>query len=67
MYAKPIGVPITIVLFSVLWVVLTIAGIVVVVQAPAENAGLALGWALIWLALIVFMVVERWTGGKRSA
>ncbi len=67
MHAKPIGVPISIVLFSVLWVVLTIAGIVVVVQAPAENAGLALGLALIWLALIVFMVVERWTGGKRSA
>lgn len=64
MNARPRGVPIFLVLGSGLWVALTIAVLAEIASAPAQHADLAIGLGLIWLALIAFAVVERWTGGR---
>ncbi len=65
MRARPIGVPIFIVLGMVVWGAVTIGALAVIVPAPAENAGLAMGLALMWSAFIAFAVIERWTGGRK--
>ena len=65
MDARPRSVAIFLVLGAVVWGAVTIAGLAVIVPAPAENTGLAIGLALLWLGLIAFAAMERWTGGRR--
>ncbi|HJW21553.1 MAG TPA: hypothetical protein VJ506_03900 [Candidatus Limnocylindrales bacterium] len=66
MNARPRSVPIFIVVGAVAWVALTIGAAVVVIQSPEKNAGLGLGLVLIWVVLLVFAGVERWTGGRAA-
>ena len=64
MQARPPGVPIFIILGAIVWIGVTIAAVVSVIQAPAENIGLAIGIVLIWLVVLAFAAIERWTGGR---
>ncbi len=64
MHARPPGVPIFLVLGSILWIAVTIAVLAVIAADPARHSDLAIGLGLIWLALIAFAAVERWTGGR---
>lgn len=64
MQARPPGVRIFIILGGIVWIGVTIAAVVSVINAPAENVGLAIGIGLIWLVLLAFAAVERWTGGR---
>ena len=64
MHVRPPSVPIFILVGALVWLVVTVAAVVSVIQAPAENAGLGIGIALLWVALLVFAGVERWTGGR---
>lgn len=64
MQARPPGVPIFIILGAIVWIGITIAVVVSVIQSPAENVGMAIGIVLIWLVVLAFAVIERWTGGR---
>ena len=64
MQARPPGVPIFIILGAIVWIGITIAVVVSVIQSPAENVGMAIGIVLIWLVVLAFVVIERWTGGR---
>lgn len=64
MQARPPGVPIFIILGAIVWIGITIAVVVRVIQSPAENVGMAIGIVLIWLVVLAFAVIERWTGGR---
>lgn len=66
MKARPRSVPIFLVVGAVAWVALSIAAAVAVIQSPQENAGLGLGLVLIWVVLVAFAGVERWTGGRAA-
>ena len=64
MQARPPGVPIFIILGAIVWIGITIAVVVSVIQSPAENVGMAIGIVLIWLVVLAFAIFERWTGGR---
>lgn len=59
MNAKPWAERVFILVAVPLWLIVTVASAVVVVQAPAENTGLAIGVILIWVAMLVF-VAATW-------
>ena len=66
MNARPRSFQIFLVVGTVVWVVLTIAAAVAVIQSPEKNAGLGLGLVLIWVVLLAYAGVERWTGGRAT-
>lgn len=53
----------------VVWLAVTAAAVLLILQAPGDNSGLAVGLFLIWVLLIVFAVFSRLTehvgGGPR--
>lgn len=44
-----------------LWVVVTVAAAVTVIQAPGDNVALAIGLILIWVVLVAFAAMSRVT------
>ncbi|HYM82812.1 MAG TPA: hypothetical protein VEY67_01500 [Candidatus Dormibacteraeota bacterium] len=59
--ARPWGVLIFIVVGVALWLIVTVAALAEVVRAPAENVGLAVFLALIWITLIVMAAMSRFS------
>jgi hypothetical protein len=67
MHSKPGSLPVFVVAGGVLWVVVTIAAAVSVIQAPGDNVGLAIGLILMWVVLVAFAVmsqVTEWIGRR---
>ena len=61
MNMRPRSLPIFVVVGAVVWILVTVAVLIDVIQSPGEHVDLAIGVFLLWVAILVLVAMGRLT------